>query len=172
MSTDMISRETALKILEDAGCSSNVIDHCVAVSEFASYIGRKLSAGGKQPDMELVEIGGLLHDLGRSRTHGISHAVEGASIARELGLERRLVEIIKRHIGAGVSAEEAAQLGLPEDDYMPRTLEEKIVAHADNLIVGTKKISLDERISMMTEKNINIDSINRVRALAEEIGFQ
>lgn len=168
----MISRDTALNILKDAGCSSNVIEHCVAVSELASYIGRKLSSDGKHPDLELVEIGGLLHDLGRSRTHGISHAIEGASIARELGLEGRLVEVIKRHIGAGISVEEAVQLGLPEDDYVPRTLEEKIVAHADNLIVGTKKISLDERISMMTEKNINIESINRVRTLAEEIGVQ
>lgn len=168
----MISRETALKILEDSGCSKKVIDHCIAVSGLAADIARKLSSKGKQPDLELVEIGGLLHDVGRARTHGIGHAVEGAAIARELGLEDKLVEVIKRHIGAGITLEEALELGLPEDDYMPRTIEEKIVAHADNLIVGTRRISLEERIARMTEKDINIESINRVRALANEIGVQ
>lgn len=167
---DMNSRATALRILEDAGCSKNVIEHCISVSNLAVDIARKLSLKGKQPDIELIEMGGLLHDLGRSRTHGIAHAVAGAVIARELELDERLVQIIKRHIGAGISAEEAVTLGLPEDDYMPRTIEEKIVAHADNLIVGTRRITIEERISLMKEKNINIESIERVRALANEIG--
>ncbi len=167
---DMNSRATALRILEDAGCSRNVIEHCISVSDLAVDIARKLSLKGKQSDIELIEMGGLLHDLGRSRTHGIAHAVAGAVIARELELDERLVQIIKRHIGAGISAEEAVTLGLPEDDYMPRTIEEKIVAHADNLIVGTRRITIEERISLMKEKNINIESIKRVRALANEIG--
>jgi len=166
----MNSRATALRILEDAGCSRNVIEHCISVSDLAVDIARKLSLKGKQSDIELIEMGGLLHDLGRSRTHGIAHAVAGAVIARELELDERLVQIIKRHIGAGISAEEAVTLGLPEDDYMPRTIEEKIVAHADNLIVGTRRITIEERISLMKEKNINIESIKRVRALANEIG--
>jgi uncharacterized protein len=166
----MDSRATALRILEDAGCSRNVIEHCISVSDLAVDIARDLTLKGKQPDIELIEMGGLLHDLGRSRTHDIAHAVAGAVIARELELDERLVQIIKRHIGAGISAEEAVTLGLPEDDYMPRTIEEKIVAHADNLIVGTRRITIEERIALMKEKNINIESIERVRALAHEIG--
>ncbi len=168
----MISREIALKILKDSGCNNDVIAHCIAVSKLAVDIAGKFSSEKKYPDMELIELGGLLHDLGRARTHGIAHAIEGVAIARELGLDKRLTEIIKRHIGAGISTEEALRLGLPEDDYIPRTIEEKIVAHADNLIVGTRRITMDERIAMMTEKNIDIESIKRVRALADEIGIQ
>jgi uncharacterized protein len=166
----MISRETALKMLKDSGCSADVIAHCTAVSNLAVDIAGKFSLKEEHPDMKLIELGGLLHDLGRARTHGIAHAIEGAAIAREFGLDRRLIEIIKRHIGAGISTEEAVRLGLPEDDYMPRTIEEKIVAHADNLIVGTRRIAIEERITMMSEKNIDIGSIKRVRELADEIG--
>nr|WP_292464818.1 TIGR00295 family protein [Methanolobus sp.] len=168
----MISREMALKILKDSGCNNDVIAHCIAVSELAVDIAGKFSLREEHPDMKLIELGGLLHDLGRARTHGIAHAIEGVAIARELGLDKHLTEIIKRHIGAGISTEEAVRLGLPEDDYMPRTIEEKIVAHADNLTVGTRRITLDERIAMMTEKGIDIESINRVKALADEIGIQ
>ncbi len=162
----------ALKILKDSGCNNDVIAHCIAVSELAVDIAGKFSLREEHPDMKLIELGGLLHDLGRARTHGIAHAIEGVAIARELGLDKHLTEIIKRHIGAGISTEEAVRLGLPEDDYMPRTIEEKIVAHADNLTVGTRRITLDERIAMMTEKGIDIESINRVKALADEIGIQ
>lgn len=163
---ETISRSTALKILKDAGCSKDVIEHCIFVSELATEIARKHPSG---PDIELVEIGALLHDLGRSRTHGITHAIEGAAIAERLGLGPLITNIIKRHIGAGICPEEAREFGLPEDDYIPRTLEEKIVAHADNLVSGTRRIGLEERIAQMKKKNINADAIMRVRLLADEL---
>jgi len=37
-------------------------------------------------------------------------------------------------------------LNLLPRDCMPRTAEEKIVAHADNLVKGTRVITLDERL--------------------------
>ncbi|MBN2110906.1 MAG: TIGR00295 family protein [Methanosarcinaceae archaeon] len=167
----MITPDQALMILEEAGCNKKLIAHCRAVSGLASSIGRELSAKGEELDLELVEIGGLLHDLGRAETHGIMHAVEGARMAEERQLDPRLVRIIKTHIGAGITPEEAVQLGLPDDDYMPRTLEEKIVAHADNLIKGTKMITIDERLALMKKKNISRESIERVKKLADEIGI-
>jgi uncharacterized protein len=45
------------------------------------------------------------------------------------------------------------------------------VTHADNLLVGTKRISIEKRIQKMEKKGINRESINRVKALAEEIGI-
>jgi uncharacterized protein len=35
------------------------------------------------------------------------------------------------------------KLGLPEKSYVPQTIEEKIVAHADNLISGSKEVDID-----------------------------
>ena len=60
-----------------------------------------------QIDIDAVFVGALLHDIGRSKTHGIGHAVAGARIALENGLDEKLVKIIERHIGAGIPKEEA-----------------------------------------------------------------
>ena len=43
---------------------------------------------------------------------------------------------------AGVYSE-AKRLGLPEKSYLPQTLEEKIVAHADNLVSGSEEVDID-----------------------------
>jgi uncharacterized protein (TIGR00295 family) len=98
-------------------------------------------------DVELVKVGGLLHDLGRCKSHSMTHAVEGAKLAAELALPVPIVKIIERHIGAGITPREAERLGLPKKDYSPRSLEEKIVAHADNLISGTRRTNIEEAVA-------------------------
>ncbi|MDD3041841.1 MAG: TIGR00295 family protein [Methanosarcinaceae archaeon] len=165
----MISRAEAIGLLEKAGCAPKVIKHCEAVAALAVEFAKKIKGTGKEVNIELVEAGALLHDLGRCRTHGIDHAMEGFNLAKKMGIETRLAEIIKRHIGAGISREEAKSLGLPDDDYFPRSLEEKIVAHADNLVKGTKRISTEERLSIMKKKDVGGEAIKRIMRLAEEI---
>jgi uncharacterized protein (TIGR00295 family) len=132
-----------LRLLREAGCSEDVISHCKAVRKVAVRIAKKAHA-----NIQLIEAGALLHDIGRSKTQGIMHGVEGAKIATELGLPVSIVNIIERHLGAGIPTEEAIALGLPPKDYMPITLEEKIVAHADNLIENDH----EHRIEIEVEK--------------------
>lgn len=168
----MTTRAEAVKLLEEAGCAPNVIEHCKEVASLAVEIAEKVKAAGNEIKPELVEVGAILHDLGRCRTHGIAHAVEGFKLAKTRGIEPEVSEIIKRHIGAGISKEEARKLGLPEDDYFPRSLEEKIVAHADNLVKGTERITIEERIKLMRKKEVSEKVIQRVKKLAEEVeGF-
>ena len=130
-----------INYLKMSGCSDEVIRHCRAVRNIAIRIAKMANA-----DLTLVEAGALLHDIGRSKTHDIRHAVEGAKIAKELGLPNIIINIIKKHIGAGLESEEAKQLGLPEKDYIPKTLEEKIVCHADSLIDNYKKQRIEKAI--------------------------
>jgi uncharacterized protein len=99
---------------------------------------------------ELVRMGGLLHDIGRSSTHGIGHALAGVEIGKRLGLSRPLLLIIERHIGAGISASEAVRLGLPEKDYLPVATEEKVVSYADNLISGVREMTFPEALDRFT----------------------
>ena len=101
---------------------------------------------------EIIKKGALLHDIGRSKTHGITHAVEGAKIVREYGYPEEVQNIVERHIGAGLSEDEAIKLGLPKKSYIPQTIEEKIVAHADNLISGTKEVDVDFDIAKWKRK--------------------
>jgi len=165
----LITRAEAIRFLEESGCAPNVIEHCKEVASLAVEIAEKAKAAGMEVDLELVEAGALLHDAGRCRTHEIAHAVEGFRLATSRGIEPEVAEIIKRHIGAGISKEEAKELGLPEDDYFPRSLEEKIVAHADNLVKGTKRITAQDRLELMRKKNVSEDVIQRIKRLAEEV---
>jgi len=170
-----VKEKEAVALLIKAGCSSSVIDHCKTVGGFAREIAIKISEsaakGGHHVDIDIdaVFIGGLLHDLGRSKTHGIRHAVEGAAIAVENGLDDKLVRIIERHIGAGIPMDEASDLGLPEKDYMPVTIEEKIVAHADNLVFGDNIGTVEELIINLKTKNFDEKVIRRFIGLNDEI---
>jgi uncharacterized protein len=165
----LTTRDDAVKLLEESGCAPNVIQHCREVASLAIEVAVNIKIAGHEVNLELVEVGALLHDLGRCRTHGITHAVEGFELAKSSGVEPEVAEILKRHIGAGISKEEARQLGLPEDDYFPRSLEEKIVTHADNLVKGTKRITIDERIALMRKKEVSEQVILRIKSLADEI---
>jgi len=167
----MITPDRALQILRDEGCSEKVIAHCIAVSRHATEIAEVMVTSGKHLNVELVTIGGLLHDMGRCRSHGIDHAVIGADIAMELGLDPLIVNIIKKHIGAGITIEEAKELGLPGDDYVPFTFEEKIVAHGDNLTSGDTRINMVQLVEKMRKRNFTEKSMERVISLAQEIGI-
>jgi len=132
-----------VEVLIKAGCSPDVVAHCGTVSRIAVSIAERFTV---PVDRELVRLGGLFHDIGRSKTHGIEHALAGAEIARRLGFSTALINIIERHIGAGITASEALRLGLPEKDYLPMTTEEKIVSYADNLVSGTREMPFYEAL--------------------------
>jgi uncharacterized protein len=133
-----------LKTLKDLNCPSNIIEHSRAVSRKAMYMASNFNdIKGSYVDLEQIETGAMLHDIGRSRTHTIKHAVVGAEILKNLNFPREIVKITLKHIGAGIPPNEAEILGLPPGNYMPTTLEEKIVAHADNLVNGTKEVDLN-----------------------------
>jgi len=136
-----LSPSKCLDLLKECGCSDEVIKHSIAVRDVAVRIADKANA-----NRELVEAGALLHDIGRSNTHGIFHAIEGASIAKKLHLPKSIIRIIERHIGAGLTKEEAKKLHLPAKNYLPETLEEKIVCHADNLIDNSSKQKIENEI--------------------------
>lgn len=130
-------------LLVQAGCSADVVAHCRKVSSIALSLADRF----RDPiDRELVRRGGLFHDIGRSRTHDIAHAIAGVEIGRSLGFSEQLVTIIERHIGAGITAAEARRLGLPEKDYVPLTREEQLVSYADNLISGEREMSYREAL--------------------------
>ena len=140
--------DSEVDVLITVGCPPDVVAHCKAVSTMALSIASRVKIATNHG---LVRKGGLFHDIGRSKTHGIDHAVAGVAIGRNLGFSDELINIIERHIGAGISAKEAVRLGLPEKDYMPLTVEEKIVSYADNLVSGTREMQFYEALDRFKE---------------------
>ena len=168
MSKRLPSREQAIKLLIDNKCPPKVVNHCLAVADFALEISFKLKAKGSQVDLKLVEIGGLLHDIGRSKTHAVDHSLVGAKIAENLGLPQNVVNIIKRHVGAGITEEEAEELGWPKDNYMPQTLEEKVVCYADKRTDHCEVVPIENEIQKLQSRGYP-EAAERVRNLHIEL---
>jgi len=138
---------------------SYTINHIEMVTKKALEIGKKLRENGFDVDMELLEIGGYLHDIGRSVTHDVSHAVESARIIKGLGFSDPVIRLVERHVGAGVTAEEAEGLGLPKKDYIPETLEEKILAYADKFLESELHFNTVNGEQIVERIDIECDSI-------------
>ncbi len=162
-------KNAANELLRLAGCSDCVINHCRVVSDCARELAEKIHQNGYAVDIELVQMGAILHDIGRSRTHDIRHGVEGVILAKDFGLDDKIVDIIRTHIGAGIMPEETVLLGLPPDNYIPSTLEEKIVAHADNLVEDDSIVSISEKVEILRKKGRKENIIEKIIQLNNEI---
>jgi uncharacterized protein len=134
-------------VLRNAGCSPKVIAHCTAVRDVACEYAIRNPA----INFSLVEEGAMLHDIGRGITHSIGHAQAGADLLRSMGYPEAVARIVECHTGAGLTPDECTLLGLEPRDCMPKTAEEKIVAHADNLIASKKRVSIENSIASVSQ---------------------
>lgn len=146
-------------------CSDYIIDHCKVVYERSKDITKFYD----NVDLDLIKAGCMLHDVGRTITNGIEHAYLGADLLRDLEVDEKICLITERHIGAGITPNEAKALGLPDRNYIPETIEEKIVAHSDNLVHGVTKVDLDFVIEKWNNKNMKQESIDMLIKLHEEL---
>src|SRR5574344_1205426 len=100
-------------------------------------------------DAEFVREASMLHDIGIIRTnaagiccHGtapyICHGLLGGEMLREEGYPRH-ARVCERHTGAGLSVEEivAQNLPLPHQEWLPETMEEKVICYADKFFSKT-----------------------------------
>jgi tRNA (cytidine56-2'-O)-methyltransferase len=150
-------------VLKEAGCDEDIISHATIVANIAAKMAEKC-----ETDVDLVRTAALLHDMGRTKTHGPRHGFEGAEILRGFGFPENIVLIVERHVGGGLDSEDAAALGLPERDMIPVTLEEKIVCIADKLVEDDKKVSIENEIQKLQEKGLD-KTAKKVKALYDEI---
>ena len=173
----MASEETlpnsdfAFDLLKKLKVPYNVRRHSLKVAEKAIELAEKIKL--REVDMDLIEIGSLLHDIGRCKTHGFNHALIGGKLIRERGLSERLAKICETHILGGLDKEDAKQVGLPEKDFLPQTIEEKIICLADKHIAGTKEVSIEQRFEKWFNKygktQILIKAKERIEKIQREI---
>ena len=170
MNEKLPSSQMALGLLSESGCSNRVITHCKAVSALAVKFAEACESKGLDVDVNLVEVGALLHDIGRSKTHGVNHVIVGVEIAKSLNLPESIVSIIECHVGGGITADEAKELGWPVKDYLPTTLEEKLVTYADKLIEGLRVVPIEKTLlNLSRDLGENHPAIDRVIRLHEEL---
>jgi HD superfamily phosphodiesterase len=78
--------------------------------------------------------------------------------------------MISTHIAAGLTKDEANALGLPDGNYMPETIEEKIVCHADNLVRGDKLTTLQEALEDLYSKGF-ANTAMRMNVMHQELSL-
>ena len=156
----------ALRIHRKYGSVPVIVEHCRAVERVARIIAGELARRGVAVDEEVVQAGALLHDIGRTRVQTVRHGYEGAEILRKEGVDERVVEVVKSHVGAGLSREEARKLGLPDGDYVPRTLEQKVVCFADKMIDSNKARPFAEEVKRFVRKG---HDVKKLEALKEDL---
>ena len=168
--------ETPLKLL--------LLKHSNQVKEKALEILDKPKNSKLNIDRETVIIGALLHDIGIKECHApsilcegkknyIAHGTIGAEMLRKYGSEmgvdlETFARICERHTGSGLTAKEIReqQLPIPEKDYLPETLEEKIVCLADKFF--SKSGTMNEKSMTRVRESMmkfGTDTIERFDAM-------
>lgn len=148
----MLTIQTANKILTHYADSAPWGNHCRAVAKLAGALAEALSAKTRI-DVHYVRRGALLHDIGRYKTHHpVQHGIEGYLLLNRLALPREAF-ICASHILFGLDAESAVKAGLPGRDFIPHTIEEKLVPLADFLVQHDRGTTLDQRFASLRKRN-------------------
>lgn len=166
----------AIALLQSQGkdpALSHILAHSRKVQEIALRIAQDV---GKHHsiDKEFIRVASLLHDIGRFQyppgaKDMIKHGIAGAVLLRKTGFGR-YARVAECHIGAGITKEDIKEqnLPLPLKDYVPVTIEEKIIAHADNLVAGDQEQDITKVVEQF-KKKLGKKYADRVKALHEEI---
>jgi uncharacterized protein len=134
---DQMVKEDALKLYRELGLPDHIIKHSILVAEKALEIAKQIQDAGHPVNLELVEMGALLHDIGRVNAKGLHHAAEGSKILREHGFSEAIARIVETH---SLNAS------------WPTTIEEKIVCYADKIIKGTQRLSVNDRFDIWIKR--------------------
>lgn len=148
LSQKIPTESECLEILNKVGCNSRVITHCCIVK----LVAEEMLSGIEGVNIQLVIAGALLHDIGRASDNSIRHAIVGADMIKDMGYSSELVNIVKKHTGAGLDEEDAHNMGLPPGEYIPQTIEEKIVAHSDNLVSDNRIVHHTHSVGKLRNK--------------------
>lgn len=148
-----------------------VLNHVKKVREAALQTAEKIP----NINLDIIKTGSLLHDIGRfgfppKSKEKIVHGVKGAEILRKEKIDETLARICETHIGIGITKEdiEKQNLPLPKKDFVPETKEEKIIAYADNLVIGNI-IGTEKMVEDRFEKELGKEYRKRAKKFHNEI---
>ncbi len=170
-----ITEKEAVKLLRKYSNNKEsfnaVLNHSRAVQKLALEIAGDIKEN-HDVDIGIVGIGSLLHDIGRFKCYkksSIRHGLAGGKILNKEGLAK-YAKIAETHIGVGITKQDIKKykLNLPLRDFTPKTTEQKIIAYADNLIFGSKRVKINKAIERF-RKELGKKHRERVIKLHNEI---
>jgi uncharacterized protein (TIGR00295 family) len=170
-----LSRDEAMGIMAAYGRGAAWTKHCFAVADAAASVGSALRYH-RTIDQDFLWSAALLHDIGRCVTHDpIGHGVAGYDLLTRLGYEPE-ANVCASHILFGLDSCEAIRFGLPARDFVPRTVEERLVTLVDFLIEFDTPTTLDRRFSSLRKRNADdeffLSRLDRAQERAEAFMLQ
>lgn len=159
----------------------SVFTHCKIVSDIAIQLAGRNTI---QLDLQLAEIGCMLHDIGVYRLYDqdgnldeqnyIKHGVLGYELLKNEGYDESLCRFASCHTGVGITAKQIQEenLPLPLADYVAATLEEELVMYADKF----HSKSVPPRFNTFESYKLKIAKFSQDKsalfeAMAEEFGI-
>jgi uncharacterized protein len=135
------TREECLKLMNQFGMLSHIIDHSIEVAKIALFLSTELNKRGQRIDLGLVEAASLLHDITKTEFLKTKqdHARTGCQLLKEMGYER-VGEVVAEHV----------QLSNSKDPSS--VLEEEVVNYADKRVRHDRIVSLKERFSDLKDR--------------------
>ncbi len=133
------------------GCNDYIIQHGLLVMNVSNKMIKELKRAGVDIDEKSILRGAILHDIGRSKEHSVRHGFLGGEILKKDGYDRKVIKIVENHVGGGIDRQDCAKLGIPERDFIPTSLEEKIVCLADKYVEDNQIKPLEETLSKFDE---------------------
>jgi len=130
------------KYAPNPGAFDLVYTHCQIICGIARQL-HSHPQTDQDIDMDLVQAGSLLHDIGvyrlydedgkLDRTDYIRHGVLGYELLQEEGFPETICRFASHHTGVGLTRNDviAEGLPLPPVDYLAETGEERLVMYAD-----------------------------------------
>jgi putative nucleotidyltransferase with HDIG domain len=147
----MISEQDALELLKKHKLPQSRINHSIGVAQQAFRIATLIHTHHPQLacNPEKVARAALLHDIGRGMPG--DHELNTIIILKNEGLDE--LAAITMH---GSFYEIQLLRGIDSDEFLPNTLENKIVAYADATFKD-KPVTLEERWSEIEQRRVNED---------------
>ena len=145
------TKDECINLLRHNNVPDNIIAHLRAVCDFSMKVCDILEKRNIKVKRELVAAAALLHDI--KKLEPGEHELEGAKYIESLGYPE-VAMLIKKH-------------GLKhchEEEFRPRTWEEKIIFYSDKRVNGNKVVSVDDRFEYIKQryfrpaKDLNKDS--------------
>lgn len=151
------SRKMSFEQIIEKYCRGNIELKEIITRHSQSVADKALRIAEAHPelgvDKDFLYEAAMLHDIGVVKADApgikcfgsepyICHGILGAEMLRAEGLPRH-ARVCERHTGAGLSKEDIINQGLPlpHADFLPETIEEKLICYADKFFSKTR---LDE----------------------------
>jgi len=168
-----IDENRAVALLRKYSNSKHDFEIVIAHSKKVQEVALEYANAIEGVDIDFIRTAAILHDIGRFRCppwrNSVLHGVEGGKILRKEGLPK-YARVAERHLGAGITTQDITQQGLnlPKKDFVPKTVEEKIITISDKLVKMGKRISIAS-VCKSFKKDVNPQSAGRIIALYREV---